>query len=40
MALRGVRAIGAKTITSTLLGALRADASSRAKFFALAGVPG
>ena len=40
MTLRGVRAIGAKTITSTLLGALRADASSRAEFFALAGVPG
>jgi GTP cyclohydrolase I len=40
MTLSGVRAIGAKTITSMLLGALRADASSRAAFFALAGVPG
>ena len=40
MTLRGVRAIGAKTITFTLLGAMRADANSRAEFFALAGVPG
>ncbi len=36
MTLRGVRAHGAKTITSTLLGALRADPRSRAEFFALA----
>jgi len=40
MTLRGVRAIGATTITSALQGALREDARSRAEFFALAGVPG
>jgi GTP cyclohydrolase I len=40
MTLRGVRAIGATTVTSALLGSLRADARSRAEFFALAGVPG
>ncbi len=40
MTLRGVRSVGAKTVTSALLGTLRADASSRAEFFALAGVPG
>jgi GTP cyclohydrolase IA len=39
MTLRGVRAIGAKTVTSALLGTLRDDARSRAEFFALAGVP-
>jgi GTP cyclohydrolase I len=39
MTLRGVRAVGATTVTSALLGALRADARSRAEFFALAGVP-
>ena len=39
MTLRGVRAHGAKTITSALLGTLRADPRSRAEFFALAGVP-
>jgi GTP cyclohydrolase IA len=39
MTLRGVRAAGAKTVTSALLGALRASAHSRAEFFALAGVP-
>jgi GTP cyclohydrolase IA len=38
MTLRGVRALGATTITSTLLGALRDDASCRAEFFALAGL--
>ena len=38
MTLRGVRAHGAKTITSALLGTLRADPRSRAEFFALAGV--
>jgi GTP cyclohydrolase IA len=38
MTLRGVRALGAKTVTSTLLGTLRADPRSRAEFFALAGV--
>jgi GTP cyclohydrolase IA len=37
MSLRGVQAIGARTITSTLLGALRAEDRSRAEFFALAG---
>ncbi len=40
MTLRGVRAVGAKTVTSAWHGALRADANSRAEFFALAGVPG
>ena len=30
---------GAKTVTSALLGTLRADPRSRAEFFALAGVP-
>jgi GTP cyclohydrolase I len=40
MTLRGVRAIGAKTVTSALLGTLRSDARARAEFFALAGVPG
>lgn len=38
MSLRGVRAIGATTVTSTLLGTLRDDPRSRAEFFALAGV--
>ncbi len=38
-ALRGGRAHGARTVTSTLLGTLRADPRSRAEFFALAGVP-
>lgn len=38
MTLRGVRAVGATTVTSALLGTLRADARSRAEFFALAGV--
>ena len=37
--LRGVRAHGAKTVTSALLGSLRADPRSRAAFFALADVP-
>jgi GTP cyclohydrolase I len=40
MTLRGVRAHGATTVTSSLAGILRADARSRAEFFALAGVPG
>jgi GTP cyclohydrolase I len=40
MTLRGVRAVGATTVTSALSGTLRADARSRAEFFALAGVPG
>lgn len=39
MTLRGVRAHGAKTVTSALHGTLRADSRSRAEFFALAGVP-
>jgi GTP cyclohydrolase IA len=36
---RGIRALGATTVTSALLGTLRADARSRAEFFALARVP-
>jgi GTP cyclohydrolase I len=40
MTLRGVRAVGATTLTSTLLGTLRTDHRSRAEFFALAGVSG
>jgi GTP cyclohydrolase I len=38
MTLRGVRAVGATTLTSTLLGSLREDARSRAEFFTLAGI--
>lgn len=38
MTLRGVRATGATTVTSAMLGSLRADARSRSEFFALAGV--
>ena len=38
MTLRGVRAVGSDTVTSTLLGTLRSDARSRQEFFALAGV--
>jgi GTP cyclohydrolase IA len=37
MSLRGVRATGARTITSALHGLLRDDARSRQEFFALAG---
>jgi GTP cyclohydrolase I len=37
MTLRGVRATGATTVTSTLLGSLRDDARSRAEFFSLTG---
>jgi GTP cyclohydrolase I len=37
MTLRGVRAVGAITVTSALLGSLRDDQRSRAEFFALAG---
>ena len=40
MTLRGVRAVGSRTVTSTLLGALRTDARSRAEFLALAGASG
>jgi GTP cyclohydrolase I len=35
MTLRGVQASGSRTITSSLLGALRDDARSRAEFFAV-----
>jgi len=35
MTLRGVRALGAKTVTSAVLGALRDDPGTRAEFFAL-----
>jgi GTP cyclohydrolase I len=35
MTLRGVRATGSNTVTSTLLGSLREDARSRNEFFAL-----
>ncbi|WP_158890433.1 GTP cyclohydrolase I FolE [Amycolatopsis anabasis] len=38
MTLRGVQAVGSSTVTSTLLGTLRADARSRQEFFALTGV--
>ena len=38
MSLRGVRAVGASTVTSTLLGALRGNPQTRAEFFALAGL--
>jgi len=37
MTLRGVRAAGTSTVTSTLLGTLRTDARSRAEFLNLAG---
>jgi GTP cyclohydrolase IA len=36
MTLRGVQAVGARTVTSTLLGELRDDGRSRAEFFTLA----
>ena len=39
MTQRGVRALGATTVTSALLGTLRDDPRSRAEFFAVAGVP-
>jgi GTP cyclohydrolase IA len=39
MTQRGVRALGAKTVTSALLGTLRTDPRSRAEFFALTRVP-
>ena len=35
MSLRGVRAAGARTVTSALHGALREDDRSRQEFFAL-----
>jgi GTP cyclohydrolase I len=40
MTLRGVRANGSTTVTSTLLGTLREDARSRAEFLALTGLTG
>jgi GTP cyclohydrolase I len=39
MTLRGVRAVGATTLTSALLGTLRTDARSRAEFLSLVGAP-
>jgi len=39
MTLRGVQAVGSTTMTSTMLGTLRADGRSRAEFFTLAGLP-
>jgi GTP cyclohydrolase I len=39
MTQRGVRAFGATTVTSALLGTLRTDPRSRAEFFALTRVP-
>ncbi|MFC4943934.1 GTP cyclohydrolase I FolE [Pseudonocardia sp. GCM10023141] len=39
MSLRGVRATGTSTITSTLLGSLREDPRSRAEFLALTSTP-
>jgi len=38
MTQRGIRAHGATTVTSALMGTLRADPRSRAEFFALARV--
>jgi GTP cyclohydrolase I len=38
MTLRGVQAVGSRTVTSTLLGALREDARSRAEFLTVAAV--
>lgn len=38
MTLRGVRSIGAMTVTSSLAGHLRSDPGARQEFFALAGV--
>jgi GTP cyclohydrolase I len=38
MSMRGVRAAGARTVTSALLGLHRDDPATRAEFFALAGV--
>jgi GTP cyclohydrolase I len=39
MTQRGIRALGATTVTSALLGTLRTDPRSRAEFFALTRVP-
>jgi GTP cyclohydrolase I len=38
MTLRGVEAVGSRTVTSTMLGLLREDSRSRAEFLSLAGV--
>jgi len=35
MSLRGVRAVGARTVTSALFGTLREDPSARAEFLSL-----
>lgn len=40
MSLRGVRSIGATTVTSTMLGCLRTDAAARAEFLSLTGLAG
>lgn len=40
MSMRGVRAVGSSTVTSSLQGVLRDDARSRQEFFALTGVHG
>jgi GTP cyclohydrolase I len=40
MTLRGVQAVGTRTLTSTLLGTLRENPASRAEFLALTGVTG
>ena len=38
MSLRGVRAMGARTVTSALHGELREDVRTRQEFFALTGI--
>jgi GTP cyclohydrolase IA len=40
MSLRGVQAVGARTVTSALHGLFRTDAAARQEFFALTGVAG
>ena len=39
MTMRGVQAVGARTVISALRGLLRDSPSSRVEFFALTGVP-
>ena len=39
MALRGIQATGSSTVTSTMLGTLRANGRSPQEFFALSGLP-
>jgi GTP cyclohydrolase I len=39
MTLRGVQAVGSRTVTSAMHGVLRENPASRAEFFALTGVP-